>query len=209
MIAPPERSAERDEAIAAMLPHVPFEGWTRRALRSALVASGQSPEDGELLFPGGIGDMIEAYFDLADRLMAEAAAALDLPAMRVPARVRALIALRLRQMAPHRDAVRRALALLALPRYAAVSARCLARTVDAIWHAAGDRSADFNWYTKRATLAGVYGTTLLFWLRQPPDDEAATLAFLDRRLAGVARFGRLRGQAGGVLTRCRPRRQAA
>ncbi len=62
--------------------------------------------------------------------------------------------------------------------------------MDAIWHLAGDRSADWSWYTKRAILAGVYGATLLYWLRDDSEDDEATLAFLDRRLAGVGRIGK-------------------
>ncbi len=110
-------------------------------------------------------------------------------------RVRAIVALRLEQSRPHRDAVRRALSVLAWPGRAGAAAAITARTVDAIWHAAGDRSADVSWYTKRAILAGVYGTTLLVWLRDSSNDDADTLAFLDRRLAGVAKLGRLRRRA--------------
>ena len=110
--------------------------------------------------------------------------------------MRAVIALRLEQNRPHKEAIRRALALLALPGHARLAARCTARTVDAIWHAAGDRSADFSWYTKRAILAAVYGATVLYWLRDSSEDDAATLAFLDRRLAGVGRH-RLGATPGG------------
>jgi ubiquinone biosynthesis protein COQ9 len=201
VIAPPERSAERDAAIEALLPRVPTQGWTTTALRGALGDLGAEPDDAELLFPGGAPDLIEAFIDLSDRRMERDAAAADLAALRLPARVRALIALRLASNRPHKDAVRRALAILALPGNVALAARCTGRTVDAIWHAAGDRAADFSWYTKRATLAGVYAATLLFWLRDDSEDDAATLAFLDRRLEGVARFGRLRRRAEQMFTR--------
>lgn len=202
-MTPPERSAERDAAIAAMLPHVPFDGWTRRSLRMGLTDISVSPDDAELLFPGGTADMIEASCDWADRRMEAAAATLD-PALRLHQRVRAVIALRLKQNRPHKEAIRRALALLALPRNARLAAACTARTVDAIWHAAGDQSADFSWYTKRAILAAVYATTVLFWLRDAGEDDAATLGFLDRRLAGVGRIGTLRRRAETALGRFRP-----
>ncbi len=202
-MTPPERSAERDAAIAAMLPHVPFDGWTRRSLRMGLTDISVSPDDAELLFPGGTADMIEAFCDWADRRMEAAAATLD-PALRLHQRVRALIALRLSQNRPHKEAIRRALALLALPRNARLAAACTARTVDAIWHSAGDQSADFSWYTKRAILAAVYATTVLFWLRDAGEDDAATLGFLDRRLAGVGRIGTLRRRAETALGRFRP-----
>jgi len=200
---PPERSAERDAAIAATLPHVPFDGWTRRALRRGLASICAAPDDAEQLFPGGAADMIEAFCDWADRRMASDAASID-PTLRLHQRVRAVIALRLEQNRPHKEAIRRALALLALPVNARLAATCMARTVDAIWHAAGDRSTDFSWYTKRAILAAVYGATLLYWLRDAGEDDVATLAFLDRRLAGVGRIGAARRRAEAVVGRLRP-----
>ena len=183
-----ERSPERDNAIVGVLPFVEDLGWTRAALARAAGA------DADLLFPGGTGDMIEAYSDLADRWMAQDAAAADLGDLRLPARVRAIIALRLRRSTPNRTAIRRALGWLLLPRNAAAAARCTARTVDTIWHAAGDRSSDFSWYTKRAILGGVYSATLLKWLSDEDPDASDTLAFLDRRLGDVARLGKLRAR---------------
>src|ERR1700712_5298787 len=199
MIAPPERMPERDAAILAMLPHVVFDGWTKRALRAGVRDAGMPADEAEILFPLGTVDMIETFSDLADRRMEAAAAAL--PETKLSKRVRAVIALRLEQNRPYKEAIRRALAVLALPRNARAAAACTARTVDAIWHAAGDRSADFSWYTKRAILAAVYSATVLYWLRDSSPDDAPTLAFLDRRLAGVSRIGRLRGRADALVAR--------
>lgn len=209
MIRPPERGPDRDAAIEAMLPHVPFDGWTRRALARALSDIDAPADEVELLFPGGAVAMVEAFCDLADRRMADGVASLDLTGKGLTARVRAVVALRLAQNRPHREAVRRALSVLALPMHARQAAACTARTVDAIWHAAGDRSADFSWYTKRAILAAVYTTTVLYWLRDTSEDDAATLAFLDRRLAGIGRIGKLRGQATATLRRMAPRPRRA
>jgi ubiquinone biosynthesis protein COQ9 len=113
--------------------------------------------------------------------------------------VKVLVLGRLALLGPHREAVRRSVAVLAMPRHARVAAGTLARTVDEIWHLAGDQSADFSWYTKRAILAGVYSATLLYWLRE--EDDEAVAAFLDRRLAGVGRIGKLRGRAEAALAR--------
>jgi ubiquinone biosynthesis protein COQ9 len=186
MIAPPERSAERDAALDQMLPHVTDLGWTRATLRRAAFT------DADLLFPGGAADMVEAYIDLMDRRMVEQAAPL-LPAQRLTKRVRTLIATRLALAAGQKVPARRAAFLLALPTNAALAARCTARTVDTIWHAAGDTSADFSWYTKRAILAAVYTATMLNWMNDATTEEAA-LAFLDRRLADVGRIGKLRAR---------------
>lgn len=198
----PERSAERDAAIEAMLPHVPFDGWTMAAVRRGLASIGAEPEDAALLFPGGASDIIEAFCDWADRRMEDGAAGLD-PGLRLHERVRAVIALRLEQNRVFKEAIRRAVAVLAMPGHARLATVCGARTVDAIWHAAGDRSADFSWYTKRAILAAVYGAVVLYWLRDSSEDDAATLAFLDRRLAGVGQITSVRRRVEGAMGRLR------
>ena len=210
MIAPPERLPERDAAILGTLPHVAFDGWTKRALKAGVRSAGMPADEADMLFPLGPVDMIETFSDLADRQMEEAAAAL--PQTKLTARVRAIIALRLQQNRPYKEAIRRGLAVLALPGNTNAAARCTARTVDAIWYAAGDRSADFSWYTKRAILTAVYSATVLYWLRDTSEDDAATLAFLDRRLAGVGRIGRLRSRTNELLgrfPRLRPPRDSA
>ena len=185
MIDPPERSPERDAAVEALLAVRPFPGWTIAALQSA------AGPDADLLFPGGSADLIEAYADLGDRRMIETPPT----EARLHERVRALIATRLEQQSSHKEAVRRALGRLSVPGQARRAAAVHMRTMDAIWYAAGDRSADFSWYTKRAVLTGVYVSTLLYWLRDRSHDLDETLAFLDRRLANVARLGRPRGRA--------------
>ena len=198
MPLPPERSTDRDAAIMALLPHVERDGWTVAALQRA------SGPDADLLFPGGTLDIIEAYCDLGDRWMEAEAAEQNVQALRLSARVRAIVALRFEQNRPYKCAVRRALAVLATPGHARLAALCTARTVDGIWHAAGDTSVDFSWYTKRAILSAVYSTTLLYWLQDNSLDDTSTLAFLDRRLAGVGRIGRLRRKFGGLMSRLRP-----
>jgi ubiquinone biosynthesis protein COQ9 len=200
---------ERDAAIEALLPSVPFDGWTSRGLRTALRSIGAEPEDADMLFPGGAADMVGAYCDLADRRMAEEAATRDMTQMRVPTRVRTVLAIRFEQNRPHKEAVRRAFAVLALPANARLAVLTAARTVDAVWHAAGDTSADFSWYTKRAILAGVYGATLLFWLADQSEDDAATLAFLDRSLARAGSVGKARARVRQALGGWLPRRLAA
>ena len=176
----------------ALLPHVPFDGWTQTAVRNALTSMGLAGDDAVLMFPNGAGEMIESAFALMDQRMADEAAVSDVAAYRLTARVRAIIAIRLEQTRGNKEAIRRALSWLSLPIHAPIAARITAATVNAIWHAAGDTSADFSWYTKRGILTAVYGSTLLYWLNDHSEDDEDTLHFLDRRLAGVGRIGKIR-----------------
>jgi len=187
MEAGPDREA-RDAALDAILPLVPLYGWQGKAIAEGLRDAGMAPEDAEWMFPRGAISAIEAWMDLADRRMEAAGLAADLAGMRTHERVRFLIKARLEAAEPHRDALRAALSVLAMPWNAPIAARSLARSVSAIWYAAGDKSADFSWYTRRATLAGIYSATLAFWLSGRGDGLGAALDFLDRRLADHACF---------------------
>ncbi len=178
----------RDGILMAALPHVAFDGWSRRTLRAAAAAAGYDPTMGERLFPSGPGEMVEHFNALADRRMAEALAAMDLPSMKLRQRVSLAVRMRLEPWTDEREAVRRAVALLSLPQNAATGARITYRSVDAIWHAVGDTSTDFSFYTKRASLAAVYTATVLYWLDDPSEGTRESWAFLERGLDGLMRL---------------------
>jgi ubiquinone biosynthesis protein COQ9 len=187
-----ERSESRDSAIRAALPHVPRLGWSRLALAAGLREAGRDPVEQEWLFPRGPAEAVEAWIDLADREMEAAAREQNLLDLRIPARIRGVVLIRLEQQEGLKEQVRLGLAHLSLPWNLAAAARTAARTADAMWVAAGDTSTDFSWYTRRATLAAVYGATLAYWLADPVPGFPDTRAFLDRRLADLARLQRRR-----------------
>ena len=175
----------RPRLIAAMLPHVPFDGWSAEARDAAADAEGIDRDVAALALPDAAA-MVDAYTLRADDLMTAAMTAAA-PA-KVRARIRLAVASRLEAAEGDREAVRRALVVMALPANAAMGARTLWRTADAMWRAAGDSATDYNHYTKRAILGAVYSATLLFWLDDDSEARAATWAFLDRRIDGIMRF---------------------
>jgi len=189
-----ETAKLRDALIEAALPHVPFDGWTATALRRGAEDAGLDAAQAAKAFPHGGRDMVAHFSALSDRRMLEALDAMDLPSMRVTERVRAAVKLRLEQAEPYREAVRRSIAFLAMPQNAVLGVTLLHRTVDAIWYAAGDTAADWNWYSKRGLLAGVFGATVLYWLNDKSEGQADTWGFLDRRLQDAARFGKATGR---------------
>ena len=184
----PQSSMEhaKDRILAAALPHVAFDGWSDATLTAALSDSGLASGLGRALFPRGGVDLAVAYHRQGDAAMAEALGARDLTALRF--RDRVALAVRLRLEAADKELVRRGSALFALPQHAAEGAGLIWGTADAIWTALGDTSRDLNWYTKRASLSAVYGATVLFWLGDTSDDQAATWDFLDRRIENVMQF---------------------
>ncbi len=179
-----DETKTKDELLLAVLPNVPFDGWSIAALRGAARRLGMNEAEAIALFPHTAA-MVEWFSRWADREMIARIEAADFEAMKIRERIAAAVRARLAVLEPHREAARRGLALLALPQNAPLGLRLVYDTVDAIWYAAGDTATDFNFYTKRALLAGVYGATMLYWLDDRSADSVNTSAFLDRRLADV------------------------
>lgn len=189
----------RDALVLAALPHAAFDGWSAAALGAAARDLDLDPTMPVRLFPGGPADAVAQFVGLADRMMAADLTAHGLEGMKTGPKVFTAVKLRLERWAPHREAVRRALSLLALPANLPLAARLTWGTADAIWEAVGDTAHDFSWYTKRSTLAAVYSATVLYWLEDRSDDAADTWAFLNRRLADIGRIPKLRARVEGLL----------
>ena len=189
----------RKSLLAAALPHVAFDGWSQAAIRAGANDLGLS--EGEMLnaFPGGAQELIAFFSADVDRLMLEALEGLPLDEMKVRDKVAAGVRLRLQILEPHSEAVRRGLSFLALPLNAPLGLKLLYNTVDAIWYAAGDRSTDYNFYTKRTLLSGVYSSTLMFWLNDKSEGREASWAFLERRIDEVLKVGGMLGKNVGKL----------
>jgi ubiquinone biosynthesis protein COQ9 len=191
----------RHALLEATLPHVPFDGWTGAAVTAGARNLGLSPAEVANAFPGGPIEMIELMSLEADQRMLEALEREDLASMKVRERVALAVRRRLELYVADREAVRRALAMLALPHNSVLALRLLYRTVDGIWYAAGDTATDFNFYTKRALLAGVYSATVLYWLNDKSAGAADTWAFLNRRIDEVMQVPKLLGKVSAVTSR--------
>jgi ubiquinone biosynthesis protein COQ9 len=196
-----DEAARKDALLAALLPDVPFDGWTDAAMRAAARRIGMRDDERDTLFPEGPRAAVRWFSHWADRLTLETMAARPLDDMKLARRIALGVMTRLRLLAPHREAVRRGLAFLALPQNAALGTRLLYDTVDALWYAAGDTATDFSFYTKRGILAAIYAATTLYWLDDASPDGASTEAFLARRLDEVALVPRLRTRLARPLNR--------
>jgi ubiquinone biosynthesis protein COQ9 len=165
-----------------------FDGWTSRAVDSAASQTGTDPAQARLAFPKEQAAMVDAYIQGVDSAMEAYFTPKRIAAMKIRDRVRALIWYRLETMAPAREAVRTGLSILAMPQNLPLALRIGWRSADLMWRLAGDTSTDYNHYSKRLILSGVYGSTLLVWLDDQSEDWHEAGAFLDRRLADVMRF---------------------
>src|SRR6516165_2364257 len=188
----PLAESQREALIEAILPDVAFDGWSRAALRAGARRIGIPAEEARALFPGNAADLVAAFSHWADQRLLDRLETSPLDQLRIPDRITLALLARLDIIEPWREAVRRALSVLALPQHAPLGLQLLYQTVDGVWYAAGDRATDFSFYTKRVTLAVIYAATLLYWLEDSSPDFSDTRAFLARRLSEVAAIGKAR-----------------
>lgn len=186
--APSDRFLE--SLLDAMLELAPESGWTQAALGRAAEKAGLSQGQALLAAPHGVSDVLEAFGQRVARAAGQALSHPDIAALKVREKVRAGVKAWLAALGAHKAAVKRA---TVTPANLLTGPKGLWAAADAIWAALGDKSTDYNWYTKRMTLSGVLGSTLAAWLAS--DDEAAIDAFLDRRIENVMQFEKLKAQA--------------
>ena len=182
------RDEKKDAIVLAAAPHVAFDGWGEVALIAGAEDAGFDANTAKRLFPEGAVDAIAHFATISDREMIKVMEAADLDAMRVRDRIIFGVRARLEFLGPYREAVRGGLGVLANPLHAGLMAQIPHTTVDHIWYMAGDRSADFNYYTKRGLLAAVYGPTVLYWLNDQSENCEDTWDFLARRIDDVLKI---------------------
>jgi len=176
---------ERAAILASALPALAVEGFTESVLDRAVVAAGFAPSIKRQAFPRGALDLAIYFIARGTDDMEKKLATMDLPSMKVRARITQAVRTRLEIDAANKDIVRKASYFFAQPAHAKEAAKLLGATVDTMWRAAGDTSTDGNFYSKRAILSSVYIATRLFWLQDESPNHSESWAFLDRRIENV------------------------
>ena len=194
MAAPSPLEQLRRKLALAVGENAVFDGWSRQAVDSAAQQLGIDPVQARLAMPKTQAAMIDVYIQEVDRGLEAWFTPKRLGALKIREKIRALIWRRLEIMGPAREAVRRGLAILAMPQNLPLALRISWRTADLMWRIAGDTSTDFNHYTKRITLGAVYGSTLLVWLDDESEGWTETAAFLDRRIDDVMKIEKVKAQ---------------
>jgi len=184
----------RDRLADAVAAEAAFEGWSQVALSAAAGKLDLPSGEAARLFPGGPVQVLTQLSERADLRTVADLEKTGVEAMKMRDRIRSAVRIRLEKHAGNRESVRRGLASLSTPFHAGLALKLLYKTVDAIWYAAGDTSSDFSFYTKRATLAGVYSATLLYWLNDRSAGSEATWSFLDRRIDEVMAFEKFKAK---------------
>ena len=169
------------------LPNVAFDGWSNSTFVAACREADISERKARLFCPRGALDLAIAFHKWGDDQFETAFTKKKFSELKVREKIRKAVKLRIK-VASDKEAVRRGVVLFALPIYAFEGSRLIWDTADLIWESIGDKSEDYNWYSKRAILSAVYASTVLYWLGDNSEGSEETWHFLDRRIEDVMKF---------------------
>jgi ubiquinone biosynthesis protein COQ9 len=172
-----------------------FDGWSIAAVHVAADDAAIDRDVAALAFKGGAMAMIDAWIESIDLELAGRLPPEQLNAMKIRQRITELLSTRLGIMAPDRESLRRAMAIMAMPQNLARAAKIGWRSADRMWRLAGDTASDFNHYTKRMILSGVYASLLSVFVNDDSENFADSRAFLNRRIDNVMQFEKVKAQA--------------
>jgi ubiquinone biosynthesis protein COQ9 len=196
-IAPSPLEAVRRQLALPIGENAAFDGWTDAAVESAALSEGVDVAVARAAAPASATGLIDLYGQGVDLALEERLPPSQLALMKIRERIRTLVWERLLIQEPAKEAIRRALSILAMPQNLGAAARLSWRSADVMWRLAGDTATDYNHYSKRAILSAVYGSTLLAWLQDESEGNAETAAFLDRRIDEVMKFEKWKAGIGG------------
>jgi ubiquinone biosynthesis protein COQ9 len=187
----------KQQILDKVIEHVPFEGWTNEVLKKSVTSIGKPAEYATIMFPNGVGDLVQFFIKQNDAKMLEELQKIDVNSLKIRERIFSAIKIRIELNGYNQALAARTMSYLSL--HPSVSVKSLSKTCDLIWNWAGDNSTDYNYYTKRIMLSGVYSSTLLFWVSDDSDDYHETWEFLNHRIENIMQINKLKSKISDLL----------
>jgi ubiquinone biosynthesis protein COQ9 len=181
----------RKQLFDEIIKNVPFDGWSKEALRNASAALSLEPDYAEHLFADGIIEVVQMLITELDKEMLTRYHAKDRSEFGITKKVKEALKIRFQIMAERKLLFHQTIMYLTLPWNTPKAIKFAWNTADLIWHdVVGDNSLDFNYYSKRSLLSGVYAASLLYFISDNSIKHEDTFDFIDRKINDVVSLGR-------------------
>lgn len=190
---------DKKKIIEYALNNIPFDGWTMRMLHAAFKSADISSELLELYFPDGLYSLLIEIIDQFNNEMIKIINRDALSSMRTRDRIIYLVKTRINIASKHKEVIRTGISMFLCPNMITDTTSLLWSNADDIWSLAGDKSLDFNYYTKRGFLGIIYAQTLMFWLEDKSEDNFLTWRYLEERVEWAIRMGGIKTKINNVI----------
>ena len=143
-----------------------------------------------LLFPGGKNDFLYFVLEQLNIDLENYCKKLDLIRLPVHKRIRKILLSKINIMDKEKKFYKKIFLNLLIPKKNFSLPIKLYKSVDQIWFIAGDTSVDFNFYTKRLILAGIYSRVIFFFFNN--NNQKLLEDLLDSNLRRVSKIPELK-----------------
>ena len=143
-----------------------------------------------ILFPGGGSQIIEEFESWQDQKMLELLLTED-QNLKIREKIAKALEIRIMGIVP-KAAILEQNALFLIPGNILSGAKCYSKTCDLIWRYAGDKSEDFNYYSKRGLLLCVYTSSRLFYLSDNSKDFIKTKKFIATSIEKIINIAKIK-----------------
>ena len=190
---------KRQRILNEALKLVPFNGWTSDTLLNSVKAANLDENYAKILFDGDVAKLVEFFINTIENKATSLIDKKYLDTLSVRNRVAYCVKTYLEAANIYKPSIRKTVAFYVSPIRFFDSFKSLWKIADEIWYASGDKSTDYNHYTKRAILSALYSSTLLYWINDKSDNHINSWAFLDRRIENVMQIEKYKSKAKDIL----------
>ena len=177
--------SKQDKLANLFIQEVPKFGWSRETLLYCAKKQKLSTPNLALMFPSFEYDVLKYLIAQNNSLVEKNYNSFNNTRLKTRDKIKTIMELKFDSNAYLKEALPEMLKFLLRPGNIFMSIKMLHQNSDFIWNLAGDKSNDFNYYSKRGLLSMVYLATLIYWLNDKSSKGIGTKNFISKSVDGI------------------------
>ena len=177
--------SKQDKLANLFIQEVPKFGWSRETLLHCAKKQKLSTPNLALMFPSFEYDVLKYLIAQNNSLVEKNYNSFNNSRLKTRDKIKTIMELKFDSNAYLKDALPEMLKFLLRPGNIFMSIKMLHQNSDFIWKLAGDKSNDFNYYSKRGLLSMVYLASLIYWLNDKSNKGIGTKNFISKSVDGI------------------------
>ena len=168
-----------------------IENCSEEILQKAIIESWFDPKLKDIFFENGLIDLFYFAFDLLNQEMLKEIAKIDLSNLGISGKIREFMKVRLELISKNYQSFRQIIFYLKHnPKSLAFSLKKSYQFADLAWYEIGDKSTDYNFYSKRILLSKIHLKTFSFFAKEKSADQA--LSYFDNQIKNILKFTKIK-----------------
>jgi ubiquinone biosynthesis protein COQ9 len=192
----------KQKIISKFIELLQFEGWSNNTLEKAAKECGFDSGYLSIIYPGGISEFTNEFITECNDAALKVALDDNFAKLRTTQKVEEIIYRRIgtyHNVLGSIDNVRKFVGYCGNPVNVPGSLRNIYSFSSDVWYLLGDKSTDFNYYTKRISLSAIYTKCMLYSLSDKSDNLTQTKKYIQKSIDGLMKINKLKQKVNDIL----------